>query len=773
MTGGEDRRQSSIVRRSPPTGRLVVVALFSIATIVSGAATFWPTYASGQFVITVAVTVVAGTAIGIAGAAFRWPSAIVVLLTLAAFLVLGVPLAVPQSALFGWLPTVDGLVGLLAGSALSWKQLITVSTPVGSYEALLTPVFLLVLLASVVAPTLALRARWPRLAVVPAVVVFVAGICLGPVYVEWPVVAASALFVSVVVWLIWFQRRQRVEHLRLLASGRSARRFRPAMLGTVAVLAVAVAVGTAITVVAPAVATRDVLRSSVQQPFDPRAYPSPLSGFRNNFTDDAASEPLLTVEGLGPDRRIRIATLDTYNGVVYSVGSDGVTSGSGSFSRVPYRYDQSSVRGTEETLDVRVAGYSDVWVPSDGMLEDIAFSGPRAAALRESLLYNDVSGTLVTTAGLSAGDRYRVDVVVAPLVPAQALAAAKPGSATLPKLTGVPDALDTFIERNSSATAPAGNRLADTLEALARDGYVSHGQPGEPTSRSGHGQDRIAELFTSTPMVGDQEQYAVAAALIARRLGFPARVAVGYVAPEDAGSAVTFTGADASAWIEVDLRSQGWVTVNPNPEPRPVPESERETETKIIRPQTIVDPPPDDDPLRRDTTVQSDSEEAKRADDSFWAIVLGILASLGIGVGALAVVLAPLAAIVAAKARRRALRRAAPSPREQVVGGWSELADAALDFGYDPPSGATRSEFADELGSPGALVVATAADRAVFSRKHPSEDDAERLWTTVIELRKGLGEGRSRWERLRAALSLRSLGWRTLRSRAAEARSKP
>ena len=31
-------------------------------------------------------------------------------------------------------------------------------------------------------------------------------------------------------------------------------------------------------------------------------------------------------------------------------------------------------------------------------------------------------------------------------------------------------------------------------------------------------------------MLGDGEQYAVAAALMARRIGFPARVVVGYVA---------------------------------------------------------------------------------------------------------------------------------------------------------------------------------------------------------------------------------------------------
>ncbi|MDY7555683.1 transglutaminase domain-containing protein [Cryobacterium sp. 10C3] len=58
---------------------------------------------------------------------------------------------------------------------------------------------------------------------------------------------------------------------------------------------------------------------------------------------------------------------------------------------------------------------------------------------------------------------------------------------------------------------------------------MSHGiGEDEPVSRSGHGLDRISQLFTDEPMLGDAEQYAVAAALLARRLGFPARVVMGF-----------------------------------------------------------------------------------------------------------------------------------------------------------------------------------------------------------------------------------------------------
>ena len=62
------------------------------------------------------------------------------------------------------IPTPQGLVELVAGAALSWKQLVTIAVPVGSYQALLVPPFLLGLVAATCAVTIALRSRRPAAA---------------------------------------------------------------------------------------------------------------------------------------------------------------------------------------------------------------------------------------------------------------------------------------------------------------------------------------------------------------------------------------------------------------------------------------------------------------------------------------------------------------------------------------------------------------------------------------------------------------------------------
>jgi hypothetical protein len=45
----------------------------------------------------------------------------------------------------------------------------------------------------------------------------------------------------------------------------------------------------------------------------------------------------------------------------------------------------------------------------------------------------------------------------------------------------------------------------------------------------------------------------------------------------------------------------------------------------------------------------------------------------------------------------------------------------------------------------------------VFGPAAPSPADADQVWRAVDELRDGLGSGKTRWQRFRAAVSLRSL----------------
>ncbi|MDQ1553129.1 MAG: hypothetical protein QOK46_207 [Microbacteriaceae bacterium] len=736
------------------------------------ACALWPIYQSAQLVILVAVATVLGSVLAILGAMFRWSTLVVLIALIAVFLAVGVPLAIPDSATFGVLPTTDGLVSLLTGTALGWKQLLTITLPVGSYQALLVPALILVLGTVTPALSAALRSRRGDLGTLGPIVLFVVATAFGPDTAAWPLQLSLGLLAAILLWLIWRRAYRGRAAIRSLDStptdaagapidasrdrGSGFRAFIGA--GIILVVAGTTAVGAAIAL--PPTADRQVIRSAIVQPFDPRDYPSPLSGFRSYEKSPTADDTMLTVSGLPKGGRIRIATLDDYDGVVYSVGTDQSGSVSGSFTRVPYTFDQSVVRGTQVSLSVAVGGYSGVWLPTIGQFESISFAGPDAATLRDSFYYNDNSGTAAVVRPVTSGDQYTLKAVLPFQPTAKQQATLTPGTAQLPRIGVLPDALSTVLDGYLSGENTPGQRLAAMIAAIKQNGYISHGvSADEPLSRSGHAADRITQLLSDQRMIGDQEQYAVTAALMARQLGFPARVVFGF-APDSTGasSSTVVRGSDISAWIEVDTATYGWVTIDPTPPPRAIPAEQPQQPTQIARPQSPVQPPVQE-PQVRDNQVPPDStQDAQANPNAFLLVLLAVLRIAGWVLLGIAVALAPFLAIVAAKMRRRSLRRRAKVPSERISGGWREFEDAVVDHGYTPPPSPTRIEVAEAVGGMHSLVLASVADRAVFAPRQPNDADADQVWRSVRELRASLGVGLTRWQRIKALISLRSLG---------------
>ena len=754
-------------RQRPGWGNASGNTLAMAAATAVASSALWPVYHSNGFILLVAVTFALGAGIAILGALFRWPSWIVLVVTVAVYLLAGVPLAIPGRAISTFLPSVDGVLELVAATALSWKQLVTIVLPVGTYQSLLVPAFILLLLSTVIGLSTALRSRFGELAVLSPIGLLIAGIALGSSTESSPIEHGLGLLVVLLFWLLWFRWQRRRSAVRLVAqqSRRTIessvdRRLAAArgLLSAAVIIAVAIAAGAAAAIAVPASAPRDVLRARVQQPFDPRAYPSPLSGFRGYLQPERSDEALLEVRGLPTGGRLRIATLDSYDGIVYSVGGGTVAGPSGTFSRLPYRLDQSAVDGKQVTLTVTVDGYRGVWVPGDGQLERIEFTGRSATARADSFFYNDNSGTAAVIGGLQRGDRYVSEAVVPS--PPGGLAALRPGTAVLPPVGVVPDGLAQALEGYTRASDPPGVRLQAMIDGLKADGYISHGVgQGEPVSRSGHGADRITQLFADQPMLGDQEQYAVAAALMARQLGFPARVIVGFAPTVGSTGTVTLTGADISAWIEVQVAGKGWVSIDPTPAVRDVPPKTPDEPTVVSRPQSVVPPPAPDAAEPRDLSPPDAKVEDPPAPPNPWlAFLATALTVAGWTLLGLSIVLAPFLAVIAAKLRRRRLRRTAPTTDARISGGWREFADTAVDFDIPVPPAATRSELAETVGGAPPLVLASVVDRAIFSPDEAHSTDADAVWRAVRELRKSLSAGKNRRERLKALISLRSFG---------------
>lgn len=749
----------------PP--RIVVLDLVAAALLLTVAIIgFATTFDGPQYLVAAFGGLALGLALAWIGARWRWNVVNLSAATIGAYVVFGGALALPHTALFAVVPTLETLRELAVGVVTSWKQLLTTVPPVAAGDGHLVVPFILTLVGGVLTASLALRARPAAWALVPALAVLVASILLG---VAQPAAPFAEGFVFAAVAVIWLALRHawdgdraavRVEAAGVsdVASVRSSRRRRLVAAG--AVLAVAAGAGVGAAAFASPPTSRYILRDFVVPPFDVTQYPSPLQSFRGYVRDDA-DETLFTVTGLPDDGRVRLATMDAYNGIVYDVAADGAGSSS---AFTPVRANMSpQAEGATVTLRFEIGDLTGVWLPDAGAPREFVFDGERASALTRSAYFNDATGTAVAPVGLAAGDAYTLTTVVAEAPSDAALADVPFAALKMPKQTGIPESI---ADLASKATADAETPIerARALESwLHTDGFFSHGLADDVLSLSGHGASRISALFSGDEMIGDDEQYAVAMALLATQLGMPARVVMGWHLDGDdaTGDAVfTATGDNLHAWVEIAFEGYGWVPFDPTPDEDNQPNDQTTKPQANPKPQVLQPPPPAQEPADLPPAIAEDREQDDEQDTAVdW---LGpVLLYGGIGLGVVVLVLAPFIVMGIVKGARRARRRGAARPADRISGGWDELVDSAIDLRAPVVAGATRAESASVVGStfaePRVAALATRADADVYGPGDPSPADVDAFWREVDDIVGGMRDSTTLWQRVRARVSLRSL----------------
>ncbi|WP_144876466.1 transglutaminase domain-containing protein [Microbacterium sp. 1.5R] len=723
---------------------------------------FWPTFAGASYLPAAIGALLLGLVVAAVAAWRRWGILIVTGLTVAVYFVLGGALALPHTTILGVIPSLETLEKLAVGTVTAWKQLLTTVAPVSGTDGHFLVPFLLTLVATVLTASLALRTSQVAWALLPAGVMLVLVIALGTPEPAFPVLQGLVFAVLATAWLalrqLWAPNNAAVSVSEVDPSRAAHMRMRRLLAG-VAVLAVAGGAGVATSAIAAPEQPRHVFRDVIIPPFNIRDYPSPLQAFRKNVRDEAG-DTLFTVTGLPKGARVRTAVMDQYDGMVYNV-TDGGPDSSSAFT--PIRANMSpDAEGIPVTLQVEIGEYRGVWVPDAGQVSQIDFTGSRAEDLRRSTYYNTSTGTAVSTSKLTEGDAYTVDAVIPAEYDDTQLADIGFGSVPLPKQSNVPEELTSLAaETVSGAESPIEQvRALETF--LAEGGFFSHGLEGEVLSRAGHTAERITTLIGGDQMIGDDEQYSVAMALLAREVGIPARVVMGFYPDEEqVGDAVfTATGDNIHAWVEVNFEGLGWLTFNPTPPEDKVP-NDQNTKPKVDpKPQVLQPPPPPQEPVDLPPTLPDD----RKGDDETLNI-LGILGTIlvigGISLSILALLASPFIVIGAWKAARRRSRRHAERASDRISGGWDELADRAVDYGARIPPGGTRSEEAATVAAtltlPQVTTLARRADAEVFGPAEPTAEDVDAFWTEVDTIVGGLGKEAGFWKRMKARLSLRSL----------------
>jgi len=696
----------------------------------------------------------------------RWSPVVAVLASLLWFFLLGPVLCLRDQGL--GLPGPRSARAMVDEALGGWKDLLTTLPPVDGDSRLLVLPWLLGLATALLGTLLCLAPPRRRLLaaplpLLPPVALLAVVILLGLDRPEslW---AQGACFA--VVGLGWLGLR----YARLSApvrgdQGRLARGAAGvALLGMAGLLAVPVA-----TWASGSDADRVILREHVEPPFDVGQYPSPLASFRR-FVELPAGHTsplnlhettLFTIEGVPSGSRVRLAVLDRYDGVVWGASNHaqpGVAEDV--YQRVSSVIDNPT---SGEPVDARVTvgpGWNSVWLPTVGALQTLRFEGEDRDVLAESFRYNLATSSAVVPAGLHTGDVYTFTAVR----PGDDLTPETPPSGAVGDAADAAGFLDTQAVQWSEGESQPMRRVFAIARHLKSEGKYSDGVvEAEKIYHAGHNRYRLTDDtggVNSPFVVGNDEQYAAWMALLANRIGVPARVVFGAIVPQ--GGEVT--GADVHAWVEVQVSDGTWHTLPTElfmDYDRPAEQQttqQQEFSGSIVPPPAPI-PPPSTTGEQNDTDmlVRKHRSAAKpTGNDEADAVEQWVGRALLYGGIPVLAIAAVLGSIVGAKAWRRHRRRRRSKISARFVGGWAELVDHARDLGHTIPvdRGATRREQSAVLESDRAVDLARDADKHVFGPRVPRPREAEQYWKAVDAERRAMSTQVPRTRRVRAALSL-------------------
>lgn len=211
----------------------------------------------------------------------------------------------------------------------------------------------------------------------------------------------------------------------------------------------------------------------------------------------------------------------------------------------------SGTRSNQQLLTI--AGLRGPLVPAAP--EPISASGPGVG-------YNELTGTLVRSNGnLASGDVFEI-VSAMPRFDANTLRGASVSSPPSPVFLELPDDLPSVVAA-TAAEVTAGGTTPFERAVLLQDWFRANFTYSVEVPE-GHSNSAIVDFLDQR--IGYCEQFAGTYAAMARTLGIPSRVAVGFTQGEPSeGGRYVVRGRNAHAWPEIWLDGYGWIPFEPTP----------------------------------------------------------------------------------------------------------------------------------------------------------------------------------------------------------------
>jgi transglutaminase-like putative cysteine protease len=431
-------------------------------------------------------------------------------------------------------------------------------------------------------------------------------------------------------------------------------------------------------------------RASDRKAPDSRVTVSPLVSLKPQILD----QPNVEVFRVKATQRAywRLTSLEHFDGTQWTSSREYEPA----IGRLGNDVDTRSARSQTMSATFTITALAQFWLPAP--FRPVHLSGTKAR-------YDSDSNTLLTEKATATGQSYTVTAEV-PVLTAAALETVRPVAPTAiaDEYTVLPPGFSIAVQQLAGRVARGAStqyEKAMALQNFFRGGAFTY----DLNVPAGHDQNAL-ERFLFVTRRGYCEQFAGAYAAMARAVGLPARIAVGFTPGEldrKSGEYVV-RGFNGHAWPEVFLDGYGWVAFEPTPG-RGMPGAQGYTNVPEAQAQA-------GDPSTATTVAPATPAPTGGAETTTTAAAASPGTTTGptavdrpgsTWVGRLVMVLAVLVAVplcwITALAglrrrRRRRRRKAATTPDARVLVAWNETTEALARAGAPPNPWETPNEFA-------------------------------------------------------------------------------
>jgi transglutaminase-like putative cysteine protease len=436
----------------------------------------------------------------------------------------------------------------------SWHSLSSVVAPTAPTTGFLLAAAIAVWVAAWAADRLAFRFAAPVEALAPTTTLFLFGTLLaGP---RHRVVCTAAFGIAALAHVLVERTVRSSTRETALRAGPDDAGWRTIGAGTT-MAAAALVLGLGAVAVVPVLSTDGLVEVRAHRPNDaPRSVVSPLVDIRSRLLDQR-DDVMFRVTASQP-AYWRLMSLDEFDGTIWSSNQHFRSAG----VRLPSGGEETTgnARSKNVVATFEILGLGGPWAPAPFRATGV--SGTK------DLLWDPNGATLIARAakGDVGGLRYRVDAK-APVVTSAAARAS--GSGTIPgdiARTDLALPADFPGDLVTLAHDIVKGKATPYAKALALQNYFRNNPHFSYSTEVAAGQDINAIRQFLQRGSGYCEQFAGTYAALARAVGLPTRVAVGFTSgdPQGNGSFLVH-GRNAHAWPEVYLSGLGWLPFEPTP----------------------------------------------------------------------------------------------------------------------------------------------------------------------------------------------------------------